>query len=82
MKKLYYYKIACGDWVFSPNIVMSNERAAVSNLISHRKDGYVTWRLYLDIPEDFEAIKKLFFTPDYWENKTWQDEFNKPGRNG
>lgn len=80
MKKLYYYKIGCGDWIFAPNLCMSNDRDAITNLIKHRKEGYVAWRLYLDQPDDFELIKKMFFTPEYWENKTWQEEFNKQGR--
>ena len=73
MKYYYYYKRKSGAWVF-PDVVITNDRDAIQILIEKRKAGYTTWRLYLDLAEDFEKIKSLFFTPEYWENKTWEQE--------
>ena len=39
-------------------------------------DGDDVWQLHLDNPEDFNNIKKRFFTPDYWDNRTWVEEYN------
>lgn len=73
--KLFYYKRLTGSWVF-PDGVFTDEREALKHLISKRKAGLTVWRLYLDIPEDFELIKANFFTPDYWSNTTWEKEAN------
>ena len=71
--KVYYYKRQSGAWVFQDRI-FTDDRKAISYLIQQRKAGKVAWRLYLDLPEDFEQIKSIFFTPEYWENKSWEQE--------
>ena len=69
----YYKRHKSGDWVFE-DCVISDCRQAVKYLIEQRRAKKVVWRLYLDIPEDYELIKSLFFTPAYWEGRTWQQE--------
>lgn len=39
-------------------------------------EGDDVWQLHLDNPEDFEIIKQHFFTPDYWEDRSWVEEYN------
>lgn len=70
---LYYYKRASGEYVFSPNRIYGN-KAAVLHLYEMRKAGYTVHRLYLDLEKDFEFIKDHFFTPEYWEGRTWTME--------
>lgn len=77
--KVYYYKKADGSWVFHkciyyPMTIVLNERDGARYHTRERLRGNDPWRLYLDIPEDFALIKKLFFNPSYWENRTWQEE--------
>ena len=74
--KIYYYKRASGTWVFQDGI-FTDEREALKHLISKRKAGLLVWRLYLDIPEDYELIKQTFFTHDYWADKSWREEDNE-----
>ena len=76
MKKVYYYKRDSGEWVFQDGS-FTDEREALKHLIAKRKAGLTVWRLYLDLKEDFELIKKNFFTPEYWENTTWKEEADK-----
>ena len=40
-------------------------------------DGDDIWQLHLDDPEDFNDIRRTFYTPRYWEGRTWQDEYNE-----
>ena len=75
MEKVYYYRRGSGAWVF-PDCILTDEREGVKHLIAKRKAGAYTNKLYLDIPEDYETIKQNFFTPDYWEGRTWEDEYN------
>lgn len=39
-------------------------------------NGADVWQLHLDNPEDFDNIKKRFFTKEYWDNRTWVEEYN------
>lgn len=75
MEKLYYYKrMNTGDYVF-PDGQILEDRAAMKKLIAHREKGGQVWRLYLDIQEDYEKIKSMFFTPEYWADKEdWRKE--------
>ena len=72
-KKIYYYKRNSGEWVFQDQ-TFTNDREAIKYLIKQRMAKNVAWRLYLDIQEDFEEIKSLFFTPEYWEDRTAEQE--------
>lgn len=76
-KRLFYFKRNSGVAVFEDGTAIDsvkNGRQFMQKLINSKMQKIVTWRLYLDVPEDFERIKSLFFTPDYWENRTWQEE--------
>ena len=53
---------------------MVNDREAIKYLSKQRMAKNVAWRLYLDIQEDFEEIKSLFFTTEYWEDRTAEQE--------
>ena len=78
-KRFYYYKRNNGVAVFQDGTTINTlkkGRDFVNTLLKHRRGGETTWRLYLDVPEDYEQIKSIFFTPSYWENKTWQQEAN------
>lgn len=72
-KKIYYYKRNSGEWVFQDQ-TFTNDREAIKYLIKQRMAKNVAWRLYLDIQEDFEEIKSLFFTTEYWEDRTAEQE--------
>lgn len=37
--------------------------------------GDEVWQLHLDNAEDFENIKKCFYSPDYWAGRTWSQEY-------
>jgi hypothetical protein len=39
--------------------------------------GDDVWQLHLDDPEDFNDIKRGFFSKEYWEGRSWQDEYNE-----
>lgn len=73
VKYFYYYKRNSGEWVFENEKILK-DREAIELLLKKRKEGYTTWRLYLDLKEDFERIKSIFFNPEYWENTTWEEE--------
>ena len=71
--KTFYYKRGNGDWVFQDGVF--DELDGLNHLILKRRAGLEVCKLYLD--KDFEEIKKHFFTPDYWNNKTWQQEYEQ-----
>lgn len=80
--ELFYYKRGDGSWLFSIPIKKNqqhfkDEAEAVRYLIQKRKEGFYANALYLDNPGDFEKIKELFFTPEYWANRTWQQEYEQ-----
>jgi len=70
---LYYYKRSNDVWVFSDGNILP-ARQAVLHLYEMRKAGHTVHRLYLDLEKDFEFIKDHFFTPEYWEGRTWTME--------
>ena len=75
--KLFYYKRNSGVAVFEDGTTIDtikDGRQFMQKLVNAKKQKIVVWRLYLDIQEDYERIKKIFFTPDYWENTTWEKE--------
>lgn len=77
MKKLFYYKRNSGVAVFEDGTIIDtikDGRQFMQKLINSKKQKIVVWRLYLDIPEDYERIKSIFFKPEYWENTTWEKE--------
>ena len=77
MQKLYYYKRNSGVAVFEDGTTIDtikDGRQFMQKLINAKKQKMTTWRLYLDVPEDYEQIKSIFFTPDYWEKTTWEKE--------
>lgn len=40
-------------------------------------EGNDVWQLHLDDPEDFNDIRRAFFSPGYWAGRSWQDEYNE-----
>lgn len=76
MEKIYYYKRSSGAWVFcvdGQTIVKDADKGAqYHRMLRFAKKEL--WRLYLDLPEDFEKIKQSFFTKKYWEGQDWKKE--------
>ena len=73
---IYYYKTSSDTWVFS-TYVKRDARKAVEYLRMLRRMKKEVVRLYLDVPDDFEFIKRVFFNKDYWEGRSWQDEYEE-----
>lgn len=75
---IIYYKRACGTWVFfdyaKRETLVLNDVDGARHHLQERWRGNNLWRLYLDLPDDFDTIRRNFFTPSYWENRTWQEE--------
>lgn len=69
MDRIYYYKTSDGMWHFSTGVKKDDAKAGeyIRMLRRIRKD---VERLYLDIPQDFRKIKKVFGIPDgiQWQN--------------
>jgi len=80
METIYYYKTISDTWHIS-NGMSLEAREANSFLHKIRKTRSVV-RLYLDVPEHFEIIKKNFHSPEYWEGRSWQDEYEEEPLNG
>lgn len=77
MEKIYYYKRSSGAWVFLVDGQTIVKDDAFKGAQYHRMLRFAKkelWRLYLDLPEDFEKIKQSFFTPEYWKNRDWKKE--------
>ena len=77
MEKIYYYKRSSGTWVFCVEGQTIVKQDTFKGAQYHRMLRFAKkelWRLYLDLPEDFEKIKKIFFTPEYWEGRDWKTE--------
>ena len=76
MNMIYYYRRSSGTWVFyvdGQTIVKDvNKGAQYHRMLRFAKKEL--WRYYLDLPADFEKIKSMFFTPQYWASTTWQKE--------
>ena len=81
METIYYYKTISDTWHFSTGVVR-NAQKGVEYLRMLRcgckKD---VQRLYLNDDKDFEKIKEVFYTPSYWEGRTWIDEYNEEQNN-
>lgn len=75
---ILYYKRASGAWVFfdytKGETIVLNDRDGARHHLQERKRGNNLWRLFLDLSGDFDMIRKNFFSPSYWENRTWQME--------
>ena len=76
MEPIYYYKTASDIWHFSTGESLP---ALKGNELQRklRNSGKRVIRLYLNVPEHFEIIKSIYKTPDYWRNRTWQDEYEE-----
>ena len=82
METVYYYKREDGTWVFSLQGYTGERRTIVKNesggaqylrLLVHTNKEMQ--RLYPDIPREYEDIQRLFFSPSYWKDRTWQQEY-------
>ena len=76
METIYYYKTISDTWHFSTGVSRDASKAVEYMRMLRQKKTNVR-RLYLDIPEDFEMIKRLYRTPEYWSKRTWKDEYNE-----
>lgn len=76
MTIVYYYKTASDIWVFSTCRKLQ-ARDAVDYLRRLRDDKVHVEKLYLNVPEHFEFIKRAFFNDDYWSGRSWQDEYEE-----
>lgn len=82
MGAIYYYRRENGYWVFSledtngiRTTVVKDEQAGEQYHRMLRFAKKSPKRLYLDLMDDYRAIKRYFFTPSYWEAKPWQQEY-------
>ena len=75
MEPIYYYKTISDTWHFSTGKSL-DAMSGNDYLRRLRRSGDVE-KLYLDVPEHFEIIKKRFRTPDYRRGRSWQDEYNE-----
>ena len=80
---IYYYKRENGGWIFSlldshgiRRTVEKNDYTGGQYIRMLRYSKKEPTRLYLNLQEDYRLIKRLFFTPAYWEGKTWQTEYH------
>ena len=73
MEKIYYYKTISDTWNFSTGVSLG-ARKANEYLQKLRRTNNVE-KLYLNEPKHFELIKSVFFTQNYWNGRTWQDEY-------
>ena len=69
MEKVYYYKTVDGKWHFSTGITKDDAKAG-EYLRLLKKLGKEPYKLYLDIPSDFNKAKKVFGLPI---ESRWQD---------
>lgn len=75
MKPIYYYKTVSDTWHISNGMSLGAREA--NGLLHNMRRTRSVVRLYLDVPEHFEIIKDLFFNKDYWEGRSWLDEYNE-----
>ena len=72
-KIVYYYKTVTGRTYFSNgNIKEEHKLGQYLRMLHYAK--YQLEPLYLDKPEDFEIIKRVFNIP---EGKTWKEVYNE-----
>lgn len=62
--------------VLEPGVRIA-QRDWAARLMRIFSEGNDVWQLHLDDPEDFNDIKRGFFTPEYWAARSWQDEYNE-----
>lgn len=79
-KVISYYRTGDGSWVFEPGQRFSpiGGREHILRILTQGDD---VWQLHLDNEEDFRNIRKAFFTTDYWDGRSWQDEYNAKPKN-
>lgn len=77
--KVYAYYVTLAGVVVEPGEIVPH-RNWPGRLAGIFSEGDDVIKLYLDIPEDFEIIKRTFFSPSYWEERTWQEEYNGAGK--
>lgn len=75
MDKIYYYKTASDTWHFSTGRSLDAMRG--NDYLRTLRRNNVVEKLYLDVPEHFETIKRNFRTTGYWSGRTWQDEYEE-----
>lgn len=73
---IYYYKTSSDTWHFSTGV---SKDAFTGSLYKRdlERGGKKVEKLYLNIPEHFEIIKKNYRTPEYWAGRTWIDEYEE-----
>lgn len=71
---VYYYKTGDGTFHFSNGVVKQELQAGEYFRVLY-KLNYPIEQLHLD--SDFEKIKRLFRSENYWRGRTWVDEYNK-----
>ena len=76
METIYYYCTVSGTAIFSNGNVKEEGRVGqyLRMLIYAKKD---VQKLNLNKPEDFEKIRSMFFSDEYWRNRTPEDEYNE-----
>lgn len=74
--KVYAFYRTANNVVLEPGerIPLRDWPARVSRIFSNGDD---VWQLHLDLQEDFNDIRRGFFSQDYWESRTWEDEYNE-----
>lgn len=73
--KVYAFYRTAGSVVVEPGLRFSHGEWPVQ-LARIFSNGDDVWQLHLDNPNDFDKIKKHFFTPEYWEDRTPGEEYN------
>lgn len=74
--KVFSFYRTSGHVVLEPGERIA-QRDWASRLMRIFSEGNDVWQLHLDDPEDFNDIKRGFFTPGYWAGRTWRDEYNE-----
>lgn len=74
--KVYAFYRTSGHVVIEPGERVPFKRWA-GRLMRIFANGDDVWQLHLDDPEDFNDIRRGFFSPEYWSGRTWQDEYNE-----
>lgn len=75
MNLMFYYKTLT-SWMFEKDDKRYSTEEGEKHLSELRNSGITMRRLYLDYAPDFKVIKECFFNHEYWENKTWQEEYS------
>ena len=74
--KVHAYYRTAQSVVLEPGERIAQDKwpGRLAEIISNGDD---VWQLHLDNPEDFNDIRRTFYTQRYWEGRTWQDEYNE-----